>query len=449
LKKNVLIVGLGPYCLFTHLNILLEMQVIPRVIIELQSKAHSTKIILGTLGLAQVKLIFIPDEDRNSETINLKTEQVLNSLILSENITHAIISTEPKAHFSYLKYFIGKKIASFCDKPIVAIENASIDKQVSTKILSMYTELLSLSEELLVPVYINTKRREHSGYKFIKQLVEETSKLYNLAPTSLEISASDGMWNFPIEFLTRENHPYKYGYGKMMHTGYHFIDLISYLLEDSLRRIHNGIFKLEAQSYCIRPPDNMGLMNEKFYQQFFKDENFKIDIDKAIKVENYGELDIFSIMRILNSANLPLTQVSLNLMNTSFSRRSWQDLPFDTYKGNGRVRHERMSLHVGPLLNIQLQEYGTLEDSSKGGPYPISEILIFRNKALIGGEAFQRIQLADIEVTHSQNNIEEKRALLSFLNLEDSPSKLKAHAWSQELLATFSKSIANKIFNPN
>lgn len=47
----------------------------------------------------------------------------------------------------------------------------------------------------------------------------------------ISISHSDGNWNMPSEVIFRENHPYKYGYGKMMHSGYHFIDLLSWFME--------------------------------------------------------------------------------------------------------------------------------------------------------------------------------------------------------------------------
>ena len=30
--------------------------------------------------------------------------------------------------------------------------------------------------------------------------------------------------------ILRDNHPYKYGYGKLLHSGYHFVDLISIFL---------------------------------------------------------------------------------------------------------------------------------------------------------------------------------------------------------------------------
>ena len=41
-----------------------------------------------------------------------------------------------------------------------------------------------------------------------------------------------------------------------------------------------------------------------------------------------------------------VTTATLNLMQNSFSRRGWFAPRRDLYKGNGRVRHERLVLQV-------------------------------------------------------------------------------------------------------
>jgi hypothetical protein len=34
----------------------------------------------------------------------------------------------------------------------------------------------------------------------------------------------------PSEYTSREGHPYRYGYGKLVHSGYHFVDLFAWLV---------------------------------------------------------------------------------------------------------------------------------------------------------------------------------------------------------------------------
>ena len=87
-------------------------------------------------------------------------------------------------------------------------------------------------------------------------------------------------------------------------------------------------------------------------------------------------------------------------MQSGFSRRSWYNLPKDIYKGNGRVRHERLNIEVGPLMNIQIHSYQAYEISEKErifnnnvGSIEHFEIYIFRNCNLIGGKPFEKIDL--------------------------------------------------------
>lgn len=35
------------------------------------------------------------------------------------------------------------------------------------------------------------------------------------------------MWNTEEEIFSREDHPYRYGYGALCHSGYHYIDILS------------------------------------------------------------------------------------------------------------------------------------------------------------------------------------------------------------------------------
>ena len=439
MNVKILVIGLGPYSVFTHLKNLLSDKIKPIAIVELESRAAGAKIILQTLNLSDVEIITVPDTGRDALSLDVKLTQKFDHMIQNKEISHVLISTEPKAHYSYLSYFLRQRIPIFCDKPILALKGFSTDLKVTRKSREQYEELKKLSQDLAVPVYINMKRRSHAGYRFIRDLVENISLTYRLAPTSLEVSASDGMWNFPNEFLSRENHPYKYGYGKLLHSGYHFVDLISFLIEKPLQQIHGHKIFIDAKSFGVRPNDFMETLNAQFYEQFFQGYDFQNDIQEAQKITSYGELDIFSNLRIMNAHKVPVTHVSLNLMNTSFSRRSWQHLPFDTYKANGRVRHERMSLTIGPLFNIQFHEYGTLEPDDRGGPYPVSEILVFRNTALIGGDAFQRIPTKDLE--GASEKTEEQIALKEFIHLKPSSSMIWDHQWSQELLFKIGESL--------
>ena len=70
------------------------------------------------------------------------------------------------------------------------------------------------------------QRQYHRGYEKIKDILTKVVNEYKVPITNIDIFHSDGAWEMPHD-LDKENHPYKYGYGKLFHSGYHFIDLLS------------------------------------------------------------------------------------------------------------------------------------------------------------------------------------------------------------------------------
>lgn len=76
-----------------------------------------------------------------------------------------------------------------------------------------------------------------------------------------------------------------------------------------------------------------------------------------------------------------------------------------TDKGNGRVRHENLSLQLGPLMNIQVHSYQAYEikerdnqsiDHQAAGSLEHFDIHIFRNNDIIGGMPHEIIRGSDL-----------------------------------------------------
>ena len=71
------------------------------------------------------------------------------------------------------------------------------------------------------------------------------------------------MWVMTSEFLTRENHPYKYGYGKLFHSGYHFIDLLTWFLEINNLTQNKKINNAEMYDSTYNPNDSLTVINNQ------------------------------------------------------------------------------------------------------------------------------------------------------------------------------------------
>jgi hypothetical protein len=266
------------------------------------------------------------------------------------------------------------------------------------------------------------------------------------------------MWVMPNEFLSRENHPYKYGYGKLFHSGYHFIDLLTWLLEVNQLTTSKDINNCEMYVSTYNPSDFLNVINNDNYKLIFNTEKFNeiFEEEKNNNIyKNYGEIDFHSIINFKQDDKI-ITNCSLNLMQSGFSKRSWIELPKDIYKGNGRIRHERLNINVGPLLNIQIHSYQAYEINDKDkflnnnvGSVEHFDIYIFRNSKIIGGKSFELIDIAtlsdkDKEFFNGYNEKARENCFLSFLNNSNCDSDLLNHKNSIEIVQKAYEIMATK-----
>ena len=149
------------------------------------------------------------------------------------------------------------------------------------------------------------------------------------------------------------------------------------------------------------PNDFFTVFNNDDYNNILKTNKFEETLQKG-DFENFGEIDFHSIINF-KAENKLITNCSINLMQSGFSRRAWSELPKDTYKSNGRVRHERLNVQVGPLMNIQVHSYQAYEikdrditTDNRVGSVEHFDIYIFRNNELIGGKTFEMLDIANL-----------------------------------------------------
>lgn len=286
-----------------------------------------------------ISVCYINDKYRDYEELPENEQKRILDEFKRLNITHCIISTEPKAHKAYISFCLKNHINILVDKPLTAPVNVINDYSQAKKIMDDYNEIVNLykkaNEDDNVLLQVQCQRRSHKGYRFVHDLVADMIKQYNIPITSMHISHCDGMWNMPDEFLTRENHPYKYGYGKLFHSGYHFIDLTAWFasLNDIIDEKRPDSVELYASP--VKVDDFMEIINKNDYHALLKTAKFDNIFDNYndYSFDSYGEVD-FNTMLTFKRNNKPIMVATLNLLQDGFSRRSWSQLPEDTYKGN-------------------------------------------------------------------------------------------------------------------
>lgn len=444
---NIMLIGLGPHAKRIYMNLFNKYKIVPKIIVDLASKKNEIIKYLEENDLRNIELFLIEDINKDVLELSDRIKKELIQKMHEKTIKYAIISTEPKSHFAYAKFLLENNINILMDKPITAPTevNNNLNKALSIKKeYEFLCEMYKLKKES-ISFKIQCQRRFHEGYIFVKKLLEETVREYNIPVTYIDIYHNDGMWNMPSEFIDRENHPYKYGYGKLFHSGYHFIDLLSWLLEVNKGVKGKNIDNVQMYVSTNRPIDFFTVFNNYDYKKILKTNRFEKVLNKVNEFENFGEIDFHSIMNFKYKDKL-ITNCSLNLMQSGFSKRAWCDLPKDTYKSNGRVRHERVNIQVGPLMNIQIHSYQAYEIKEREkirnnnvGSVEHFDIYVFRNNELIGGKAFEFLDIATLSDKDKKyflgyNEKARENCFINFLlNIDDS-SDLLEHRLSIDII---------------
>jgi predicted dehydrogenase len=464
--KNYIFVGLGPHAKRIYYPFLekhrARYDIRLKLLIELQDQLPKVTEFLNQRSLQPEKILYLADSESNKmgEALDGAARQELDLLARTEKIDGIIISTEPKAHKIYAKWALENNINVLMDKPITAPLYPSTNHESARQIYKDYLDLYGALERSKAKFYVVCQRRNHEGYVFVKEYLKNFVSEFQVPISYIDIYHADGAWSLPHEF-NKENHPYKYGYGKLMHSGYHFVDLFAWLAQANFDLMPAKPDLAKIYTARFTPNDFFHQINEAGYDRIFANvperENLK-DFYRNYKredYENFGELDAYVMVQLMQGENV-ITSGSINLQQNSFSRRGWFDLPADTYKGNGRVRHERVNIQASQFLNVQVHSYQSYEaGKDRAEPGSIGsedhfDIFIFRNKKVIGGEAFHKVSVGkdmrkdnredDYYLGHNERAREV--TLLNFLEGKNDESELRHHGFTNQLLSNIYSSIA-------
>lgn len=382
-----------------------------------------------------LKLTLLDDARAHDEEYVLG---VLRQLHAQAPFDAMLIACDPRQRDAYFTFGCQSRTAIFVDKPVFARDGLAHWEAAAIK---YGAELLALEERVRaagIDFVVQAQRRDHVGYRFVSATLEQYRARLGVPLTSIQIQHADGMWVLPGEW-ERDYHPYKFGFGKLLHSGYHFIDLLAVLLAPTLREF--AVTSVEVAAKATFAADSLAVWAG--HPLLPADKRQAAELDRAA----YGEQDVFALLDF-HSAERSICVADLALLQNSLADRD-PALPVkNPYKGIGRVRHERVDLKLGSLLNIQVHSYqssSTREPAGSGaGEVDHFDILLFRNKHLLGEPAFEKITLHDLDpaaaVAHNEHA---RRSLLKrFLRRQASGSELRSHLLTGVLTSLIYRAIA-------
>ncbi|MEN3305752.1 MAG: hypothetical protein V7603_1954 [Micromonosporaceae bacterium] len=399
--RGVVLVGLGPHSRRIYYPALAAHAARERLrlalLVELEDQKDTVERFLAGQPLQPEQIVYVPTSYRDGATLS-DAFVAAGELARRRGLWGAVVATEPKSHLVYARWALRNGLHVLLDKPITGTNLFNAEPREALRLVDDFVELSGLASRSGRKVLVQTQRRAHLGYELVHAYLVEFLGAFEVPISYVDLYHADGMWNMPSEYVTRENHPYKYGYGKLMHSGYHFVDLFASLVSLN-QQLSIAPDRVEMTVRHVRPTDHMAQVHDGVHRWFFGADRDRFPADPS-ELRGYGEVDAFLLMQLLRGDEV-MTTGALSLLQTSFSRRAWPRLPADTYKGNGRVRHERVTIQVGPLLSIQVHSYQSYEakdwiaNTAGAGSYEHFDIYFFRNSALVGGPAFDSVTLGD------------------------------------------------------
>lgn len=461
MRKSIALVGLGPHAMriyYPYIADLVERDnsVNLELVVDLEVNKAKVEKFIQSSRLKPGRVIYLNGDEH---MLPLNTPYEVSQAFDELNINRVIVSTEPKAHKVYLMECIRRGVPVVTDKPVTAPIGLVTSIDAASTVYTDVLELVELmSSHYGSRVLVQCQRRNHDGYKKVFDVAKSLIDDYQIPMTYISIHHSDGMWNMPDELFYRENHPYKYGYGKLMHSGYHFIDLLATLLQ-----LNNRIDSKKPDSMTIfseysRAIDQQIVINRSDYKRFFG-----VNVANRLSafsaddgLNNFGETDSYTQLQFSKNDRI-ITTAQLALIQSGFSQRGWPDLPEDSYKSNGRIRHEYINIHIGPLASIQVHSYQSKQineqsilDYTTGGNNHF-DIYVFRNSNLIGGEAFEKIEYGSDDLCEKRNlsylghNEHARSTILDELIYDlPSSSELSSHIATNKILSEIYKNHARQ-----
>ena len=288
---------------------------------------------------------------------------------------------------------------------------------------------------------VMTLSRYHKIYNGIVLKSLEQKMIELGAPlTSFHFRHAGGVWNLHREYESREDHPYKDGYGMIMHGGYHYIDLAVQFLRLNKLIFPDTIFSLTMSSYVAYPADQNDRIPKKFSEDF--GDNCPDWSSLESNSGKYGETDVVTSFCLNNKdTGKVLTVGTISLEQTTPSIRTWKEIPLGMYNKNGRISSIEFEAQLSTLHSVNVQCF----DVPIRGNKKVDRIDAFArvstrtNASLLQDEGYNTEETHN-GLFHSDSN----RQLMSmWLKGEEHRSQLADHILTMRMVQHLATSIKN------
>ncbi|KAK4161180.1 hypothetical protein QBC43DRAFT_380873 [Cladorrhinum sp. PSN259] len=351
---ELIIVGFGPvagykYSRCIH-NAISRGHLSRYHVIDRESQQHVVESRLAKLPIQPATCTYIPEhvlENGPDSGIEWLIEQGIfsNSAEVKKKVA---ITTEPQSHAAYMKHALAQRFDVLVTKPLILPMKDGVLDQPG--LMPIVNAIASATVEARVNTAVLCLGRLHEiwEYKLRRPLSLMMRRLQHPI-TSIHIRTGSGVWNLPSEFGSREDHPYKYGYGMLMHGAYHYIDYLARLLLMNKKLFPEEEFVIVLQGFTAGPLDQ-GLRTAGIEAATT---GYRPELSELVEGLPYGETDIVASWAMkFKSTGRVLCLGTLALEQTTPGMRSWGPFPDVPYNINGRLHCTDIDVRLGTVFSI-------------------------------------------------------------------------------------------------
>ncbi|MFF1725625.1 hypothetical protein [Streptomyces sviceus] len=405
-------------------------------IIDLESQRTE---IDGRIKAASVKprgVFYLPDSgDRVRETPQELIAVAIQRLRVPGVPTKVYIATEVRAHEAYLRFCVENNINSLVEKPVLApIVDGRFKPSYITKTME---ELIGVAAGSSAEHSVMTLSRYHQIYnqKVLASLRERMER-WEAPLTSFHLRAAGGVWNLQREFESRDDHPYKYGYGMMMHGAYHYVDLATQILSLNAELFPERQLRLEVSAFGAFPIDQHQRLSKPIARGF-QDAGARWSADSDASFR-FGETDVTSTFRLVDAATgRTISLGTLSFEQTTPSIRSWGELPEGLYNVNGRTSSVDLEAQLSTLFSTHVHCYDIPRGVSADGIDAFARVTTRANAALLRDEQYVSEESFD-GLFHSDSN---RRLMEHWLRGSERRSSLASHLRPMQVTEALASSV--------
>lgn len=407
-KPRILVCGIGSkHFLEDYLELLNNHYLAPIIIAgtELKSRVNYATQQLSNSGIRDIKIIPITSFGDDNE-ICKEDKNTLNTLVEQEGINGVIIVTEAMAHLPYLNWAVQKGIPCLVEKPLTSYNGITQDYNKAQQILTDYEYLKKVISDSGSFVSIVSQRRWNKAFLFIKDKIEEVFDRYETPVSLLRGMKNKGDWMRPNHLLTKENHPYKYGYGVLSHTGYHPVDIMDFTVSKISKQL--GVNRIEVFAQMSYPRD--------VYLGTKRANIFSDDIN-SLNMYSLGECSVNGVYSYFKD-DTKILLANLQISNNGLCQKDFSQPEGHIWdRTTGTIRQEAYTWTQGPFQEIDFELYqdktGTHNSIYEYGGDNYGLITIKRNGKI---KNVERISIEEFE-TNRERVAEAclKEAILEFV----------------------------------